>query len=54
MMLGYECPCCGELITQSQPGEMRNCPVCHASALTQRIVKQKHSSPPPPTQGDEL
>lgn len=32
-MLGYECDQCGELITQSKPGERRDCPHCDAPAI---------------------
>lgn len=39
-MLGYECPCCGTLITQSKPHEMRDCPKCKATVAEQKKEKR--------------
>jgi hypothetical protein len=44
MMLGYDCPCCGSLITQSKPREMRDCLECAATVSTQRKVKEKRNA----------
>lgn len=40
-MLGYCCPCCGELIAISVATEKRDCPTCKASVETQTIARAK-------------
>ena len=43
-MLGYECPSCTVLISQSKPGERRQCPTCWASIFTQGIAWDRRTT----------